>query len=181
MKSRAIAVALLIGVAVANTDLFACGDKFLALGRGTRYERSPAARRMSAILVFANPAAPLARTLATLSVDATLQKAGYKPRIVASEAELDTALRGNKWDLVVVDGTDGLAVSRRLQGLHSNDAPRLVPLLHDPTSADLKDAKKTFPAAVKAPAKSQAFLDTIDDAMDRLVADAKTAAKKATH
>ena len=107
MRTRAFIAGLLLVVGVgASGHLFACGDKFLMLGRGTRYERSPAARQASAILLYANPASELSRTLSRLSVDSMLQRAGYKPTTVSNEAELDAALLERKWDVVVVDAQD---------------------------------------------------------------------------
>lgn len=178
MKTRVFIAGLLLVVGVGTSgDLFACGDKFLILSRGTRYERSPAARQAGAILMYANPTSELPRTLATLSVDATLRKAGYRPTSVASVAELDKALREHEWDLVVVDATDSQTVSQRVQGAA---APHVVPVLHKPTKTELTQAKKLYRSVVNTPSKSRAFLDAIDDVMDLREAEAK-AAKKSTH
>src|SRR5213594_1378870 len=41
-------------VFLAGAELFACGDKFLVAGRGTRYQR-PKNARAASILIYANP------------------------------------------------------------------------------------------------------------------------------
>jgi hypothetical protein len=165
---------MLVAGAGATGDLFACGDKFLMLGRGTRYERSPAARQAAAILMYAHPASELSRILSTLSVDATLQKAGYRPTTVASPTELDAALRARKWDVVVVDAKDSQTISLRVQNA---SGPHVVPVLTKPTKDELTQAKKLYHTVVSTPTKSRAFLDTIDDAMDLHEAKTKAAAK----
>lgn len=178
MKARVFIAGLLLVVGAGTSgDLLACGDKFLILSRGTRYERSPVARQAAAILIYANPTSELSRTLTTLSVDATLRKVGYSPTSVASVAELDKALREREWDLVVVDATDSQTVSQRIQGAA---APHVVPVLHKPSKTELTDTKKLYRSVVNTPSKSRAFLETIDDAMDLREAEAK-AAKKRTH
>jgi hypothetical protein len=179
MQARAFIAGLLLVVGVCTSgDLFACGDKFLMLGRGTRYERSPAERQAAAILLYANPASELSRTLSTLSVDAVLQKAGYKPTTVSSEAELDTAVRARRWDVVVVDAKDSQTISQRVL---STGGPHVVPVLTRPTKDELTQAKKLYHTVVNTPTRSRVFLDTIDDAMDLHEEETRAAAKKATH
>ena len=181
MRPRVFIAGLLLVVAAGGVGtgghLLACGDKFLMLGRGTRYERSPAARQAAAILMYANPASELSRTLLTLSVDARLQKAGYKPTTVASATEFDKALREHKWDVVVVDGRDSQVLSQGVQGA----APHVVPVLNKPTKEELTRAKKLYHTVVNTPTRSGVFVDTIDDAMDLHEAETKAAARKTTH
>jgi hypothetical protein len=176
MRTRAfIAGFLLVVGAGAGSRLSACGDKFLMLSRGTRYERSPAARQASGILLYANPASELSRTLSRLAVDSMLQRAGYKPTTVSSEADLDKALLARKWDVVVVDAQDSQTISRRVQ---TAGGPRVVPVLTKPTKDELTQAKKAYHTVVNTPTKSRAFVDTIEDAMDLHDDEARAAAKK---
>jgi len=177
MTMRAqIGAVLMAAVVLASDPLFACGDKFLLLGRGTRYERSPAARQASAVLMYVNPASQLSRTLAALSVDATLRKAGYRPTVVASVDDLDKALRAGRWDLVVADAADSETVSQHARG---SAAPRVVPVLNKPTKTELKQAKGQFRTVLDTPSRSGAFVDVIDDEMDLREAEVKAAARKA--
>ncbi|MEP6994284.1 MAG: hypothetical protein ABI968_07160, partial [Acidobacteriota bacterium] len=45
-----------------GADLLACGDKFLVVGRGTRYQR-PKNARAASILIYASPSAGLSAAL----------------------------------------------------------------------------------------------------------------------
>ena len=173
---RYVLALLLVAGARSGADVLACGDKFLMPSRGTRYERSAAARHASAVLIYASPTSQLSRTLTTLSVEPVLQKAGYKPTTVRSESELARAVRERAYDLVVVDGNDTQAVGRVLQGAA---LPHVVPVLYQPTKTDFTQAKNLYRTVINDPGRSRAFVDTIDDAMDWREAEAKAAAKKA--
>src|ERR1041384_7930895 len=103
MRIRLTAAAVLCLAAMAIPQgLQACGDKYLIATRGTRFQRATP-NRSAAILVYANPASGLPKTLADLPIEETLRKAGYKPTSIATAAELDAALRKGGWDLVLVD------------------------------------------------------------------------------
>ena len=94
MKKVLLAVGILASyLAVSGTDLLACGDKFLVVSRGTRFQRAGAARQPAKILVYANPNSPLLKALEKVGVDDTLRKAGYQPIAVADTSELEQALR----------------------------------------------------------------------------------------
>lgn len=177
---RRFAVALLVftaaGIAT-PASLDACGDKYLSLGRGTRYERSPVARQSSAILIYSNPSSELSKTLTKLSVEAALLKAGYKPTTVTA-ADLKRTLNGHSWDLILVDSADLNAVTPELT---SADAPHVVPVLFSPTKNDVKQTLKQYGAVLAAPTRSRTFVDALDDAMFDRESDRKAAAKKARH
>jgi hypothetical protein len=170
------AVLLALTAGCAGGDLLACGDKFLVVSRGTRFERAPLARQNVGILLYANPASDLPRTIARLSVEATLRKAGYRPLSVANIDELDTALRAGGWELVVVDLADAPAASARVEG---TGAPLVLPVAHHSTRAAIAEAKKRYTGVIDAPARGTTFVDAIDEALERKVkARAKTGAAK---
>jgi ABC-type amino acid transport substrate-binding protein len=162
-KHLAIAgLLVLAGTTLFTSDLLACGDKFLVVSRGTRFQRAVVPRRPDAILVYANPAAALPKTLASGAVDAMLRKAGYRPTTVVNAEELETALQQGGWDLVLVDVADSQSVSSRLRG---DRTPVVLPVVYQPTGPEFQQAKKQYANVLKSPAKSQALLEAIDDAL----------------
>jgi hypothetical protein len=150
---------LLLGAAATGRDLVACGDKFLIVGRGTRFQRA-SARTTASILVYANPTSNLPKALANLPVDATLRKAGYKPTTVTSSADLDEALGHGGWDLVLADVADSPALTGRLHG-----DTVVLPVIYNATGSELAQARKLYAQVLKSPTKNQSFLDAIDDAL----------------
>lgn len=177
MTARAFIATLLALVAVGTGDrLAACGDKYLSLGIGTHYHRSAAERRAAAVLMYANPGSELSRLLTSLSVEAAMNKDGYRPVIAASPSELDAKLQSRKWDVIVVDGRDTAAVAQRVQ---KPAAPHVVPVLTRPTKDELKLAQKAYDTVLNTPTKSRSFVDVVDDAMDLHEIEERAAAKAA--
>jgi hypothetical protein len=161
LRPPALALLLISGTAVCG-NLLACGDKFLVVGRGTRFQRASVPRPPAAILVYANPASNLPAALANVPVEATLSRAGYRPTTVSSAEEFDRAMRRGGWDLVLVD----LAESRRLSDRVSGDnAPAVLPVVYNPTRTEWKEARRQYPSVLRSPTKTQLFLDTVDEAL----------------
>ena len=158
---RRVVIALVLAALTGTGDLLACGDKFFAISRGTRFQR-PIARQSAKILIYANTASPLPKVLANVGADAVLQKAGYQLTTVVNERDLTNALDLGGWDLVVADVSDARAVAgrRRLDG-----APVVLPVVFNGTKADVKQAKAEFRCVLTTPTKRQVFLDAIDEAL----------------
>jgi hypothetical protein len=173
MFTRAVIAGCLCLAVLAPADVVACGDKFLVPGRSMRF--APLVNRESArILLYATPGSALGATLASLSVELTLRKAGYRPTSVSSATDFEAALSAGGWDVIVVDLADGpLMVSR----FPSPAAPTVLPVAYSPARDTLEDAKKHYPQVLKSPKKHQAFLEAIDKA---IVARAKARAKMVT-
>lgn len=177
MKPRAVVATLLLVVAVGGVQqLAACGDKYLSLGIGTHYHRSATERRAAAVLLYANPGSDLSRLLSDLSVEAAMNKAGYRPTIASSSSDLDAALHARKWDVIVVDGRDTAGLVQRLQ---SPAGPHVVPVLTRPTKDELKAAEKTYDTVLNTPTRNRAFVDVVDDAMDLHEVEVQAAARAA--
>ena len=163
MKTQLIVAGLAVFAGLGpDRGLMACGDKFLVVSRGTRFERAAPVRRPAAILVYANPASALPKALANLPVDAVLRKAGYRPTMVATKAAFQQALSRGRWDLVVVDVTDSQAVTSLLA---PDSAPVVLPVVYNATNAELKQIKKQYVHVLRSPTKNQSFLDAIDEAL----------------
>ncbi|HUP47969.1 MAG TPA: hypothetical protein VNA04_04180 [Thermoanaerobaculia bacterium] len=161
MKKQWYVVALL--VAGAGTDVLACGDKFLVVSRGTRFQRPPIARPAASILLYANPATGLPSALSNVAFESTLRKAGYQPTSVTTAAELESALREKEWDLIVADLAEGQAIRARLQGRAGS--PLVLPVLYNASRKELAEARKEYRLLLRAPTKAEAFLEVIDDAV----------------
>jgi CheY-like chemotaxis protein len=163
-RVKGLVVAGILAALGAGTsgELLACGDKFLVINRGTRFQRAALARQPANILVYAHPASPLSTALARASAEATLSKVGYRPTLVADQQALERALGQGGWDLVVVDLADGPALRGRLAG---GAAPMILPVALSATGAELAQARKDYPRVVRGPVKSQVLLQAVDEAL----------------
>jgi hypothetical protein len=160
-KRRALSILVVLAVCT-SADLFACGDKFLVISRGTRFQRSASARSAADILIYSSPASTLPTSLARIGKEDSLRKAGYRPVIVENTSELDQALKQGDWSLVIVDLPEARVIRDRIRGLN---APMILPVALSPTGTEIAEAKKDFQRVVKGPIKTQAFLMEIDDAL----------------
>ena len=163
MKKKLFAVGILSCV-VWGSDVIACGDKFLVVSRGTRFQRASAARQGANILVYASPNSTLPKALAKAEPDTTLVKAGYQPTLAQGTNDLDLALKQGGWDLIVADLTDSADVRTRSQ-IRGVSAPMILPVVFNATGTEIAQAKKDFQRVLKGPVRSQAFLQAIDDAL----------------
>jgi hypothetical protein len=160
MTRRAILALVLVAFAGAG-DLLACGDKFFAISRGTRFQH-PSARQSARILIYANTASRFPTALANVPLDPAIHKAGYQPTTVTSEGDLNKALALGGWDLLIADVADARAISGRLR---RETSPVVLPVVSNGSKADVKQAKAEFKCVLATPTKRQVFLDAVDEAL----------------
>lgn len=98
---RGMIAGVVASLLVANTgSLAACGDKFLAAGRGPRFARVYAAIYPGRLLLYAPANGELA---AMKGLDKGLQRAGHQVIIARDLATLSRALQDRAVDIVVAD------------------------------------------------------------------------------
>lgn len=104
--------ALVVVLAFAMTgDLFACGDKFLVGGRGTRYQR-PKSARAASVLIYADPASPVAASLKKAQVERLLKLDGHRATRVQTLEQLSTVVSAGRFDVILTANRDSADVQR---------------------------------------------------------------------
>jgi hypothetical protein len=156
-----LALGVLVIYGITSGELLACGDKFLVVSRGTRYQRAGEARHAASILVYLPASSNLPKAFERVSEKET-KKAGYRIVNVSNTSELDQALKQGGWDLLLTDLADSQAVRGRVTG---PSAPLLVPVAYLATGAELAQAKKDYQKVLKGPIKTHAFLAALDDVL----------------
>ena len=124
MKSRAGLGVLLLAAALSDGRLIACGDKYLSVGFGTHFERTPAERKAATVLVPVEPGSNLERTFMDPAMKADITKEGYKPFVVSSPAALEDALQGRPPQVIICEGNCQY-LYQRMKG-----KSRIVPVLY---------------------------------------------------
>jgi hypothetical protein len=151
------AAALVLGPAA----VLACGDKFVVLGRAGRFfvTKYPAT-----ILIYVNPASRMPAAMKDFRLEATLKKAGHKPKTVDSAADLEQALVSGKYDLVLADLSDCPSVQKDAAAAASK--PLVVPVLYKPAPEELAAVEKKYGCLI-APAsiRNTDLLPVLDQAM----------------
>ena len=177
MRRRIALVGLVAAVGLwAAPDLLACGDKFLSVGRGTRYQR-PKTFRAASILIYANPSSGLPAALKSLPVEAVLKHEGHRFATVESPEQLSAILAGGHFDVVLAASTDAPAVEKLLGA--GPDAPVVLTLCIKGSSQELREAEKSTSCSLKAPPKGGMLLQAIDKAVERHDQNARKAQTRA--
>ena len=159
-----------------RADAQACGDKFLVVGRGVKYSRAHVAVHPASILIYMNPASRIPAAAKDVQLESNLKQAGYKVQSVGDAAGLASALKSTKYDLVLADIADSPGLEKEVASQPMR--PVVVPVLYQPTTAELAAAKKEYGCAMQAPSKD--YMSTIDEIVARKTkeTEAKAAATK---
>ena len=162
MKRRLgwVAAVTVLGFLV-GADLFACGEKFLVSGRGTRYQR-PKNFRTASILIYANPTSGLEAALQKLPVESVLKREGHRFTTVATPDQLSATLASGRFDVVLAASGDAPAIERLLDG--RADAPIVLAFC---VQGHEQPVAEGAACALKAPPKEHRLLDAIDKAVER--------------
>jgi hypothetical protein len=97
--------------------LDACGEKLLTLGRSIRFQSRHTPRAASVLLYL--PHNETGRPLTDPNLESALKEAGHGVRAVTTSEELDDALRGGTFDVVLANITD--AADRAEQGARRSE------------------------------------------------------------
>jgi len=162
MKRTVVAIGIAsAAIVLVWTDAQACGDKFLVVGRGVRYQRMHPAAHPGAILIYMNPGSRVPVAAKEIQLQSSLKRAGHKVETAENAGSLQDALKSARYDLVLADIADSPALERQLGSQPS--MPAVVPVLYRPTGDELAAAQRQYGCAVKAPSKD--YLAAIDQAM----------------
>src|SRR5215212_1986708 len=103
-------------VAQRGVPLDACGDKLMMLGRGIRFQSKHTPRAASVLLYL--PQNGAGRPLTDPNLESALREAGHSVRAVTTPADLESALRGGTYDVVLANVTDAADLERAQDVAH---------------------------------------------------------------
>ena len=154
-------------------DLWACGDKFLLVGRGAGFGRGYAALYPASILVFAGTPAGKATTISDSRFATALKQAGHRVQVVTKASALADALARGGYDIVLAPFRDAVDLEGRIGTLVGR--PTLLPMLYKPDPSELTSATRQFGTLLTGPDRMSHFLAQIDDVMKTRLNAVKTA------
>jgi hypothetical protein len=160
MKRSLIFSSLFLFLFLQNFTL-ACGDKFLVLGRGLRYERAHPAVHPTSILIYSTNAN------ATKDLSKMLEKAGHKIKNVPTEELLYSSLNNAKYDVVLLNIADAPNMERKIMDTPS--APAVLPVINKDQGSEFDTKANQYPCILKYKDKNRNPITVIDQVMeDRL-------------
>jgi len=155
-----ILILSLVTLASGCADAFACGDKFVRVGRSSRF-RAYASVHPSSILVYA----PRWTRRGIVDFEQMLKRAGHKPVIVTTLTAMSQAFAGGKYNVVISNYSDASVVVKELEAVVSK--PVLLPVVYKATKAAAAEASATYRGLLN-PEKMTPFqaLEEIDRVID---------------
>jgi hypothetical protein len=164
MSKTKLAIGTALGISLfAAPLLLGCGDKFVVLGRGMRFQRALASSHPASILIYMNPASRVPAAEKEFQLQSTLKLAGHKPAVANDPGSLDRALKSGKYDLVLADLSDAATVEANAQA--SGSKPDVIPVVYNPTEMELSGAERRYSCLVKASKNGHDLLGVVDEAM----------------
>ncbi len=161
-----------LSVAVlASQGVQACGDKFMLVGRGVKFQRAYAAIHPASIVIYAHPQRSAAKAIRDPRLQSDLKQAGHRVVLVESDEALARALESDKVDVVLTDVADADRTSS--QGATSPSRPTVLPVMYEPTREEAKEIESRYRCRLKSSDRPDRYLATIDDAMQARAAQKK--------
>lgn len=118
LPSLVVVVALCLGVAA--PAIHACGDKFLMVGRGAKFQRAYASVYPGKLLIYARPSTNPKAAIRDPQLHKALRQAGHAVSVIEDWALLEQALKTVSVDVVLVD----VAEATRLQQVVASSPTR---------------------------------------------------------
>ena len=154
-----LVAALIVSVPALYPIAQACGDKFLMVGRGARFQRAYASVYPGKVLIYARSSTDPKAAIRDPQLHKALRQAGHAVSVIEDWALLEQALRTVPVDIVLVD----VAEAARLRDLVASS-----PLHPDALYVAFASKVKTNPEVVcrlKSSDRPLKYLDEIENAM----------------
>jgi hypothetical protein len=153
-----LVVVLAVSVPTLSPVLQACGDKFLMVGRGARFQRAYASVYPGKVLIYARPSTDPKAAIRDPLLHKALRQAGHAVSVIEDWALLEQALKTVPVDLVLVDAAESARLETALTSASTQ-----------PQALYVAFSKATTPAGVVCKLKSTdrpvRYLDEVENAM----------------
>jgi hypothetical protein len=149
-----LSLSLLFPASNANS----CGDKFLVIGRGIRYERAHAAAHPASILIYATGQE------AAGDLQSMLKMAGHKVQVATEEKQLYSSLNSNRYDVVLLKIDDTAAQEAKI--IATPYKPAVLPVIYKSKGNEIDSAAAEYPCVLKYKEKNANAIAVIDQVME---------------
>jgi hypothetical protein len=153
---------LLATVSLGSDAVSACGDKFLLVGRGARFQQAYAAIHPASILIVLPPKSVKSAAVRDSRLVTALKMAGHRVELVQQPANLAEILGRSRHDIVLVERADASAIPDVGVG---QPKAAVIAVLEEPSSAELALARQQLEFVLKTPQPLSQILNLMDDVM----------------
>jgi len=106
LKRGLLGVVLALVLVPLHPTLDACGDKFLMVGRGARFQRAYASVNPGKLLIYVRPSTSGKAAIRDPQFHKTLRQAGHSVSVIEDWTLLEQALKTVPVDIVLVDAEE---------------------------------------------------------------------------
>jgi hypothetical protein len=152
----------------------ACGDKFLLVGRGVRFEQAYAAIHPASILIVLPVKSVKSAAVRDSHLLTALKNAGHRVEVVQQPANLADALNRSRHDIILVERADASAL-HDIAMAAGQLRPSIVGVLEDPSPSALTDARRQLEYVLPTPTSLGHILNLMDDVMKARLENARRA------
>jgi hypothetical protein len=168
MRRFVTLVAILFVGASSLSPLLACGDKFLMVGRGAKFQRAYASVHPGKVLIFARPSKTDKAAIRDPQLHKQLRQAGHTVSVIEDWALLEQAIKTVPVDLVLVD----VAEASRMKPLVAS-TPKAPNTLYVAFPGASKAVIEDEQCRLKSSDKPLKYLDEVENAMKARTKQAK--------
>jgi hypothetical protein len=166
-----IASALLLAALCAPDILYACGDKFLLVGRGARFQKAYAAIHPAAILIVLPSKSVKNAAVRDSRLRTALKMAGHRVEVLQQPANLAEVLSRSRPDIILAERADASVIPD--VGGGGQPKPTVIAVLEEPSSSELASASQQFEGVLKTPQPLSQILNLLDDVMKKRLGKAR--------
>ena len=105
-RVTAIVVALAAGIATLSPIAHACGDKFMMVGRGPKFQKVYASVYPGNVLIYAKPSSDRTAAIRNPQLYKVLRQAGHTVTVVEDWLQFEQEMKRQLVDVLLVDVTE---------------------------------------------------------------------------
>jgi len=158
----AAVVCLAVGC-LGSEAVSACGDKFLLLGRGMRFQRAYAAIHQARILLVVPSKSVKVAAVRDPRLKSALENAGHKVKVVQAAKLAEALAGGSQYDIILAGRDDAMGIPGSLPA--GSGRPSVIGVLEDPGAADVAASRLALDAVLKTPQPLPDILRVFDVVM----------------
>ena len=157
-RVTAIVVALAAGIATVSPVAHACGDKFMMLGRGPRFQKVYASVYPGKVLIYAKPSSDPNGAIRNPQLPKVLHQAGHTVTVVEDWPQLEQEMKRQVVDVLLVDVSESARLAPVLPSSRGRPEAMYVAFSKDPVPPHVV-------CRLKASDGERKYLDEIEKVM----------------
>jgi hypothetical protein len=158
MSRIALLVLMTIGASAISPAPQACGDKFLMVGRGARFQRAYASVYPGKVLIYARPSSDSKAAILDPQLHKALRQAGHSVSVIEDWTLLEQALKTVPVDLILVDVREAARLQSAISSAPTHPAALFVAFPGDPPPVGVTCKLKSSDRPLR-------YLDEVENAM----------------